>query len=193
MGVKKLKFSIPLFVGLFIVLLQGFYLYVGLTTPGGKMYSALLGEHANFPFWLSAFVAKCATLLLKLAGYAAFQKSAINVAVANSGVNIAWGCLGVGAISLWTAFIAAHRCSLQYKLKWILPGVVLIFIINIIRVALIALSGYHNWAYIRHFNAHSSFNTITYGIIVLLMVFFVRAYNRLTGQPAVPTAQRPSL
>jgi len=181
---NKVKFSIPVFLGIFIVLLQGFYAYVGLTTGGGRIYSSFLGQYANFPFWLSAFVAKCAGVLLQVAGYPVHQNSPANITITGSrGVNIAWGCLGVGAISLWIAFVAAHRCKAKYKLKWILPGIAVIFVLNILRIMMIALSNHYNWAYIRHFNAHSSFNILTYGVIVLLMIVFVRNYNRLPQLP----------
>lgn len=177
---KKVKFSIPVFLGVFIVLLQGFYAYVGLTTGGGRIYSSFLSEYVNFPYWLSAFVAKCAVVLLRVIGYTVHQTSAVNVTIEGSrGVTIAWGCLGVGAISLWVAFIVAHRCRLKYKLKWILPGIAIIFALNILRIIMIAISNHYNWVYIRHFNAHSSFNILTYGAIVLLMLFFVRNFNRL--------------
>src|SRR5205085_10613536 len=113
-------------------------------------------------------------VLLQVAGYSVQQTSVVNVTITGSrGVTIAWGCLGIGALSLWIAFITAHQCSFKYKLKWILPGIAIIFTLNILRIAMIALSNHYNWVYIRHFNAHSSFNLLTYAVIVLLMIFFV--------------------
>jgi len=186
--VKKVKFSIPLFLGIFIILLQGFYIYVGVTTKDGRIYSAFLEQYANFPFWLSAFVAKCAAILLQVLGYTVHQTSIVNVTITGSrGVTIAWGCLGIGPLSLWVAFTTAHRCSFKYKLKWILAGVAIIFALNILRIAMIALSNHYNWVYVRHFNAHSSFNILTYVIILLLMVLFVKRYNRLTEHKTNPS------
>ena len=78
---KKVKFSIPVFLGIFIILLQGFYIYVGLTTKDGRIYSAFLEHYANFPFWLSAFVARCAAVLLQVAGYPVQQTSVVNTMV----------------------------------------------------------------------------------------------------------------
>lgn len=187
--VKKVKFSIPVFLVVFIVLLQGFYAYVGLVSGGGRIYSSFLNHYANFPYWLSAFAAKSAAFLLQLLGYQVHQSSPVQINIAGSrGVIIAWGCLGVGPISLWIAFITAHRCKRKYKLKWILPGIGLIFLLNILRMAMIVLSNHYNWERIKHFNAHSSFNTLTYGVIVVLMIFFVRKFNRLPENKTVSPA-----
>ena len=66
----KSDFNIVLFVAIFIFLLQGFYFYVGLTTPGGKLYMPFLGNYLNFPFWLTVFVTK---ILKAFVGYMRVQ------------------------------------------------------------------------------------------------------------------------
>ena len=158
---------------------EGFYFYVGLTSPGGKLFSPFLTRFANFPYWLSALVSGSARLLLTIMGYAVYQKSATNITITgSSGVNIAWGCLGVGAISLWIAFIIAHRWAIKNKVKWVVAGVVFIFIVNIMRIAMIALSNYYGWKYMHSFNAHTSFDVLTYAVILILMLFFTLQYNR---------------
>ena len=158
---------------------EGFYFYVGLTSPGGKLFSPFLARFANFPYWLSALVSGSARLLLTIAGYAVYQKSPTNITIiGGKGVNIAWGCLGVGAISLWIAFIIAHRWAIKYKIKWIAAGVVFIFVVNIVRIAMIALSNYYGWKYMQSFNAHTSFDALTYAVILILMLFFTLQYSR---------------
>ena len=175
---KKTDFNILLFLALYFTLKYAFYFYVGFTTPGGRLFFSFPARYLNFPYWLTVVVAKSATSLLEICGYAAHQRNAANVTIGESrGVTIAWGCLGVAALSLWTGFIAAHRARALYKLKWMVAGFVLIFMVNILRIAMIALSNYRQWSYFESFNAHTSFDTLTYAVILVLMLVFVLNYN----------------
>jgi len=182
---KKSDFNILLFLFLYFFIKYAFYFYVGLTTPGGKIFSSFLINYANFPYWLTITVTKISKILLELSGYEVYQISDSNITIRGSrGVTVAWGCLGVGAIGLWIAFIIAHRnFSVKNKLKWVVAGVALIFIINILRIDMIVLSNYYNWKYFRSFNAHTSFDILTYAVILVLMLVFVFAFNRRKIKP----------
>lgn len=177
---RKTNFSIIYFLLIFFVVYYGFYLYVGFSTPGGKIYFAFLHDHLDMPYWLSAVVAKCAEVVLKMLGYNAYQKSAINVSLRGGhGVQIIWGCVGIGVMIVWLAFVLAHKAGALYKLRWLLAGIGLIFLFNIMRIVAIVLSINYHWAYLESFNAHSTFNNITYLIIAGMMVFFVYRYNKM--------------
>jgi len=176
--VKKSDFNILRFLVLFIVLLTGFYAYVGITSAGGKFFSPFLSRYLNFPYWLTIAVAKSAALVLRLSGYSVHQANASNISVNGAtGVTIAWPCLGVAPISLWIGFVAAHRYKAAYKIKWIIAGVMIIFLVNVLRIAVIVISNYHKWFYLQHFNAHTSFNILAYVIILLLMFLFIKNFN----------------
>ena len=176
---KKTNFNIPLFLISFLVLYYGFYGLIGLTTPGGKIYSHFLHNYFNMPDWLTIVVVKASVLLLKITGYDVYQKSPINITIQGSrGVNVAWGCLGAGVMFLWFAFIIAHKAKLEYKLKWIFTGIVLIYLFNTLRIAGILLSFYYHWYYMQSFNAHTTFNNLTYIIVIILAIVFIRNYNR---------------
>ncbi|HYJ65955.1 MAG TPA: archaeosortase/exosortase family protein [Parafilimonas sp.] len=177
---KKAKFNIIYFLIIFCALYYGFIIYVGLITPGGKTFSPFLNSYLDIPDWLSMFVAKASTLLLKILGYDAYQRSAVNVTIRGGrGATIAWGCIGAGVMFLWFAFIFAHKAKPIYKLKWIIAGILLIFLFNILRISFIVLSYKYNWVYFQSFNAHATFNFITYIIIILLMGLFIFNYNKL--------------
>ncbi len=164
---------------LYFLLKYAFYFYVGVVTPGGKLSSLFLSRYANFPNWLTVAVAKPSVFLLQILGYKVHQTNAANVTINGSrGVTLAWGCLGIGAISLWIAFIAAHRQKMRYKIKWMIAGIVLIFIVNILRIDMIALSNYYNWKHAESFNAHTSFDILTYAVILVMMMVFAFKYNK---------------
>jgi exosortase/archaeosortase family protein len=175
---KKSDFNILKFLAFFIILLEGFYLYVGIISTGGRLYSYFLARYLNFPYWLTITVAKGAAVLLQVFGYSVHQANASNISVNGAtGVTIAWPCLGVAPLSLWISFIVAHRCQTPYKIKWILTGVIIIFLVNMLRIAVIVLSNYHHWFYLEHFNAHTSFNILTYAIILLMMYIFIKNFS----------------
>lgn len=182
---KKSDFNILLFLFLYFFIKYAFYFYVGLTTPGGKIFSAFLINYANFPYWLTVMVTKLSKLLLELCGYTVYQVNDANITIEGSrGVTIAWGCLGIGAIGLWIAFIIAHRnFRAKNKLKWIAAGIALIFIVNILRIDMIALSNHYNWKYFRSLNAHTSFDILTYAVILLMMLVFVLVFNKRKIKP----------
>ena len=180
---KKSNFSILYFLLTFLILYYGFYFYIGLSTPGGKVFIPFLYNYLNIPYWLSIVVVKLSVLLLKITGYSVYQKSAANITIKGSrGANISWGCLGAGVMILWLAFVSAHRAAFKFKLKWILGGIIFIYIFNAMRIIAILLSYYYHWYYFQSFNAHSTFNNITYVIIIILMIIFVRNYNRTEGR-----------
>jgi exosortase/archaeosortase family protein len=183
--VKKSDFNILRFLILFIVLVEGFYLYVGIISTGGHYYSPFLARYFNFPYWLTIAVAKGSALFLQLSGYSVHQAKAANISINGAtGVTIAWPCLGVAPISLWIAFVAAHRYKISYKLKWVITGILIIFLINVLRIAVIVLSNYHKWFYLEHFNAHTSFNILAYAVILLMMFLFIKNFNlKKNAQP----------
>lgn len=185
LNTKKSDFNILTFLLLYVVLLQGFYLYVGITSEGGKLFSPFLNKYADFPGWLSMGIAGSSKLLLEICGFDVYQLNAANITITGSkGVTLAFGCLGAGAMSLWIAFIVAHKADFGFKFKWIVAGLGIICFVNTLRVVMIALSNHYHWTYIRHFNAHTSFNMVTYAVIVLLMYIFVRRYNHLKKKTA---------
>src|SRR5699024_6440173 len=99
-----------------------------------------------------------------------YQKSAVNITITGStGVNVIWGCIGVGVMILWLAFIMAHKAGILYKLKWIIIGIAGIYLFNTLRIMGILLSFKYNWGYLQSFNAHATFDNITYVIIIIFM------------------------
>jgi exosortase/archaeosortase family protein len=176
---KRSPFNIILFLALYIILTQAFYAYVGLATPGGKLSSSFVNAYLNFPYWLSVFMAKATKAILLIFNYDVYQSKPTNVTISGSrGITIAWGCLGVGAACLWIAFIAAHRyLKNTFKVKWIIPGLLLIFLLNLGRMLMIALSQHYSWQYLQHFDAHNSFNILTYILIAIMMFLFVKKFN----------------
>ena len=183
---RSRTFSIPVFLLAFLLLTAAFYTYIGIVSPGGKTYSSFLDKYANFPAWLTYFICQCAKGLLQVLGYEVFQKSANTIAIRGSrGVNIIWACLGFGVISFWAAFVVAHKAAIGYKLKWLLTGAAFITLLNIIRIASIALANHYRWKDYQSVEPHFLFNVVSYIAIIALAVLFAYRYQKLTPRKKI--------
>lgn len=173
------SFNILRFLLVYALLAGWFYCYVGITSPGGKAYSPFLNHYFNITSWLTWLIAKTSLGILKLSGFSVFQRTPNNVTITGShGVTILWACLGFGVMSFWTAFVTAHKASWQYKLKWVVFGVIFITGINIIRITLIALANHYHWKAFQSVEPHFAFNVVTYIVLFAMIGWFMWKYKQ---------------
>lgn len=176
---RNQRFNVLTFLLLFLLLYGSYILFIGVVSPGGKWYIPFLDRYANVPAWLTYFISSSAKGLLQLAGYNVYQKAPNNVTIQGSrGVTIIWACLGLGVMSCWTAFVVAHKAAAPYKVKWILSGCAFIIVLNIIRIASIALGNHYGWSIYTSIEPHLLFTAISYISIAVFGVVFVYRYNK---------------
>lgn len=177
------------FIFLFSILYFFFQFYWGITGLGGKIYSPFLAEHFNIIKGISSFLTRCARLLLNLFGYDTFQRQYNALRIANSrGVIVNPSCLGWAVLSFWTAFVYANKGKILHKLRWIIGGCAIITLINITRIALIALANHVNSSFISRIDHHQAFNIASYCCVFILMFWYLtvqKKYERtLSDTPA---------
>ena len=85
-------------------------------------------------------------------------------------------CLGYGVMSFWIAFVVANKGTSIKKLKWLLGGLFLICLINVIRISLLLLAINFHWL-TPYFNHHTWFNIIAYLIIFILIYFYDKSFK----------------
>ena len=176
---SRSSFNILRFLLVYVLLSVWFFCFVGITSPGGKVYSPFLDNYLNVTSWLTGFIAKSCLALLKLAGFQVFQRAPNNVTITGSrGVTILWACLGFGVMSFWTAFVTAHKATWKYKLQWCTGGISIIIALNIIRITLIALGNHYHWITFTALEPHATFNIVSYIILLMLMGWFAWQYKR---------------
>ena len=174
------QFHILRFFLVYALLAGWFYCFIGITSPGGKVYSAFLDNYLNAPRWLTWLISQSSLGILKLAGFNVYQRAPNNVTIIGSrGVSIIWACLGFGVMSFWTAFITSHKGRWQYKLKWCLGGIIIIIALNILRITLIALGNHYHWEAFNALEPHSAFTIASYVVLFLLVVWFMHRYRRM--------------
>lgn len=173
------NFHILRFILVYALLTGWFYCFIGVTSPGGKVYSAFLDDYLNIPRWLTWFISKSSLGALKLAGFKVYQRAPNNVTIIGSrGVSIIWACLGFGVMSFWTAFVTAHTARWQYNLKWCLSGIAIITALNILRIILIALGNHYHWVAFNTIEPHQAFTIASYVVLFLMVVWFTRHFRR---------------
>jgi exosortase/archaeosortase family protein len=165
-----------LFFSLGSVLLSNFfYFYIGLV-PKENYYNQWLDEHFNFIVWYRYSILWMADKLETIAGYKVLIIGTQYLKMVNGfKVNLAYDCLGMGVNSVWIAFIIAYPKAYR-KTLWLLLGLVFIWFINSIRIAILLnqtnISGINKTAH------HDVFNFILY-IIVVLMMYWYTVQKRL--------------
>lgn len=108
--------------------------------------------------------------MLNLFGYESFQKSGTQLRiVGGGGVNVVYTCLGYGVIYFWLAFVFANTGTWKKKTAWMLGGTLALFVINILRLSLVALAAHKRWAYPFGWDHHTWFNIASYGLIFLMI------------------------
>ena len=82
------------------------------------------------------------------------------------------GCNAVSVMILFVAFVVAFKGKLKHTLLFILAGILIIHILNIIRIALLTLALYYYPQY-QEFLHGTIFPLVIYGVVFILWVIWV--------------------
>lgn len=150
--------------------------YVGLADPKGEYdFSRFFGSF-NLILLITKSLVISSEFILDIFGYETISGTKTLRIPPSGGVLIEYACLGV---ELWIAFItliATYPVSISDKWKWrafyILAGIFLIHLLNVIRVTAITLSSYYNFKDIDLI--HDQFNLIVYIVIFLGFLYWIK-------------------
>lgn len=160
----------------FVVLFLGTYLVLGI------LYSVYLKASQNgayFPDYITQLVAEQSAAVLDGFNYnSVLRKSVLEqgmlLTINNEyTVNIVEGCNSVSVIILFVAFIIAFAEKFKKTFLFIFAGTVLIYIVNIIRIAILTVALYK---YPQYENVLHSviFPGIIYSMVFILWMVWVR-------------------
>lgn len=157
-----------LFLGTYIVLGGCYLLYLS-QEPSEKYY----------PEIITHTVAKQSAALITSFGYeAVVYKSLENPSMllsinGKTIVSIVEGCNAISVIILFTAFIIAFSQKKKPTILYIFAGAVLIYTVNLFRIALLTIGIYHYPQY-QDFLHQIAFPAIIYGMVFLLWLLWVK-------------------
>ena len=86
------------------------------------------------------------------------------------------GCNAVSVMILFTAFIIAFSSTFKRTVLFIIAGIVVIYLLNIVRVALLSL-GYYYYPQYREVLHDIIFPLFIYGVVFLLWIIWVQKFS----------------
>lgn len=178
-----------IFIVKFLVLFLGLHFfnefYIGITAPG-NLYIPFLEEHLNYINWLRSSILYTSQGICSVFGYDAFvEEPYLLKSVTGVSVRMVYTCIGLGIMSFWTAFVLAHSLSWKKKLSWTIVGLILIWIVNCFRVAILLMATANQWNPNKYLDHHDTFNIIAYLFVAVLVVLFLRKYGLQRNEVAL--------
>jgi exosortase/archaeosortase family protein len=160
-----------IFLSLFVVFYYFNILFFGITTPGNN-YIPFLADHLNYIQGLRYLLLHISAQILNWLGYTAITSNYELLVVGHGTLQLVYSCLGLGVISFFTAFVIAYPKKLKAKLLFILAGILVIELLNVLRFVLLAL--FWNKQRGQIVDHHTIFNILIYIIIGISLYFWVK-------------------
>jgi len=171
-----------LLVGLYILFSQGNVFMYSVTTSTGRYYNQTIADHLNYIQWLRYALIIPSTWIIKLFGFYTVYNEMDVMIVNGPHLRIHYACLGLGVLSFFTAFVIAFPANLKAKFRLFLIGTLLIYTLNVLRIAGLGLllgffdSQRDNFTY-----HHEVFNLIVYLCIFALLYFWMKKNTKQTN------------
>ncbi len=93
------------------------------------------------------------------------------------------GCNALSVMILFVAFVVAFKGSLKHSVVFIIGGILIIHILNIVRIALLTMALLHYPAY-GHMLHSVVFPMFIYGVVFVLWVIWVNKFSTYARQSA---------
>lgn len=169
----KLRFVIR-FLLIYGCLSAGNYIWAGLTIPGGY-YSIWLDHYADYISSLRQIILQGASAFLFLFGYENEVHGYYLHIIGGKTIRMVYSCIGLNIICVWWAFNLSFPQATRSRVIHITAGTIFITILNMMRIALVAVSPHKGKFLNSPFDHHTVFNFVVYAIIIM-MIF--RIINR---------------
>ncbi len=166
-------------VALYLLFSQGNLFMNSVFSEGGRFHNAYLATHFNYIQWIKSFLIDSGAGLIELFGYHVISNESDVLIVGGPHLRVNYSCLGLGVLSFLLAFTLAFPAPIKSKLKLFIAATVLVFALNILRIAGLALvmavfeSQRSNFVY-----HHEIFNIIVYLFVFALLYFWIRKRTR---------------
>lgn len=163
----------------FILTFLGSYLLLVLVYNAYLKYG---GSTRFYPDFITHLVARQSEYLINALGYTAIiepstVEPAMNLTINGTALaRIVEGCNAVSIIILFVAFMISFFERWKRTLLYIFAGIVLIYAMNITRIALLAI-GIYKYPDYSHFLHGTVFPAILYGTVLLLWLGWIRSYK----------------
>lgn len=148
-----------------------------------NLYLEFFRSPIYYPDYFTHLVAKQSEALIESFGYNAQilpHQSELSMKLIVNDVYLARiieGCNAVSIIILFAAFVLSFFGKLKTTLLYLLAGAVLIYVTNIVRIAILAV-GIYEYPQYTNFLHSIVFPLIIYGSVFILWIIWVRIYSQ---------------
>ena len=149
-----------------------------------KLYLDYSGTGNYYPDFFTHLVAKQSVAIIDAFGYKAeifpYPSAAYQMLIVNNQyvAKIVEGCNSLSIIILFLSFIVAFADRFKPTFLYILAGSILLYAVNLIRIAAISVGLYH-YPWRSEIIHNVIFPAIIYGMVLLLWVFWVRRFSKI--------------
>jgi exosortase family protein XrtF len=158
-------------------------------TIGYKLYLDFSEGLKYYPDYVTNLVAKQSESLINAVGYDAKivphpDEPSMKLLVNSKFVaRVVEGCNSISVIILFISFIIAFAGKFKATLIYALAGSVLIYVVNLIRIAILSI-GLYNYPWRRDILHTVIFPMIIYGMVFLLWMLWVNRFSKKQKQHA---------
>lgn len=149
-----------------------------------KFYLDFSKSSKYYPDYITQLVAKQTKILIDAFGYQSEivnhpNERSIKIIINNKYVARAVeGCNSISVIVLFISFMIAFAGRLKPTIMYIFAGSVLIYSVNLLRIAILSIGLYH-YPWRREILHTVIFPLIIYGLVFLLWMFWVNSFHKL--------------
>jgi exosortase/archaeosortase family protein len=144
-------------------------------------YSKFVADYLDYVSMIKRSLIWGTRLLLSFFNIETYQVDPFIVRIKDGvGVRIAHGCVGYGVYSFWLAYVLANSWKVKTKLKFIVVGLFLLWLINVIRITLLLVTMQNNKSMPFGLDHHTWFNIVSYVAIFAMIYGFER--NTVKGE-----------
>lgn len=174
--------SVIKFIGTFLIV------YIVLSVAY-KLYLQFSDGSIFYPDYITHLVAKQSELLLNTFGYNTevtphLREPSMKLMLNGKYLGrVIEGCNSISVVILFVSFVIAFSGRLKETVLFILSGSVLLYTVNLLRIAILCMGIYH-FPNQTEFLHSIVFPSIIYGIVFLLWMFWVNRFSNLNKKDA---------
>ena len=165
------------FIAVFGICYLGTFAIIGLAAPGG-FYSPFIDHHLDYVSWIKNSLIYATGFILSWFNIHTHTEFNFLIRInGGRGVYIARDCVGFGVYSFWIAFVVANSGTIIKKVKWIVAGLLSLWLINVTRITLFLVAINKGWPMPLGIDHHTWFIIFAYALIGILIFCYDKSFT----------------
>jgi exosortase/archaeosortase family protein len=138
-----------------------------------------VSDFFNFPSMLRHVLLNTSAFFVQLFGYETLVDEYTLYIVGGSGVKMVYSCIGYGYVSFLMALVLPYETKLGNKISLIVVGILLIFIVNVLRIGgLVILFSEGRAGLFHYIDHHRVLDLILYPLLILLFIVILKPFKK---------------